>query len=441
MLARAAALPHIELAGFSESYAIVFESNYRYVSLEYGGALFFNFGHAVTLVHDGTMVQYYFSDAVVVNTIRVVTTGNDTGWYINGVVYLPAVFNASDTLRISCIAAFNYTMYDVSETEFFDTSYLKLSGSLMSSAVSNFPMSDFSALYLVIGNFSSGRFTVTVGDVQLECRRDGLNYRFIVDGNAIFIRTSNQAFVVSLVREYEQYTMTVTQVRIVGTSYEQLSPSSTLTWSDTEDARASSVVIAYSSADARIYDILVKTASMSVSLPDRMMTDQSNIVTGDGLSMGIKHWEIGTSMTLGDWVITRVSAYNLAVTYTPDNVTRMVAYRDAFSVIWDDGLTVNDVTLFENTSVPTTLDVSGYVRYSAVSGVDVTVTSEKVLRAGDLSFDLQEYALYVLILAIMSASAVAYISRRYGFVWMDMIEFYGATLFLILGAMAILGVA
>lgn len=441
VLTRAAALPHVEIPGFSESFAIVFESNYRYVSLEYGGALFFNFGHAITLVHDGTMTQYYFTDAVSVNTIRVVTTGNDTGWYINEIVYLPAVFNASDTMRISCIAPFDYTMYDVSDTEFFDTSYLKLSGSLSSEAVSIFQTSDFSALYLVVGEFSSGMFTVTVGDVQLECRRDGLNYRFIVDGHEIFIRTSNQAFVVSLVRTYEQYVLEVTQVRIVGTSYEQLAPSSILSWVDTDEAVASSVVVAYTSAEARIYDILVQTASQSVSLPDRIMTDQSNTVTGDGLSMDIRFWDVGTSITLGDWVITRASTHNLAVTYTPDNVTRTVAYRDAFSVLWDDGLRVNDVMLFTNTSIPATMDVSGYLRYSEANGIDVTVTSEKVLTAGDLSFDLQEYALYVLILALLTASAVAYISRRYGFGWMDLIEFYGASLFLILGAMAILGVA
>lgn len=441
VLTRAAALPHVEIPGFSESLAIVFESNYRYVSLEYGGALFFNFGHAITLVHDGTMTQYYFTDAVFVNTIRVVTTGNDTGWYINEIVYLPAMFNASDTMRISCIAPFDYTMYDVSDTEFFDTSYLKLSGSLSSEAVSIFQPSDFSALYLVVGEFSSGMFTVTVGDVQLECRRDGLNYRFIVDGHEIFIRTSNQAFVVSLVRTYEQYVLEVTQVRIVGTSYEQLAPSSILSWVDTDEAVASSVVVGYSSAEARIYDILVQTASQSVSLPDRIMTDQSNTVTGDGLSMDIGFWDVGTSITLGDWVITRASTHNLAVTYTPDNVTRTVAYRDAFSVLWDDGLSVNDVLLFTNTSIPVTVDVSGYLRYSEVNGIDVTVTSEKVLTAGDLSFDLQEYALYVLILALLTASAVAYISRRYGFGWMDLVEFYGASLFLILGAMAILGVS
>jgi hypothetical protein len=275
----------------------------------------------------------------------------------------------------------------------------------------------------------------------LQCRRDGLNYRFIVDGNEVFIRTANQAFVVSLVRNYEQYVLTVTQVRIIGTSYEQLAPSSTLSWADTDDAVASSVAVAYTSAEARIYDILVQTASQSVSLPDRIMTDQSNTVTDDGLSMDISFWDVGTSITLGDWVITRASTHNLAVTYTPDNVTRTVAYRDAFSVLWDDGLRVNDVMLFTNTSIPATMDVSGYLRYSEVNGIDVTVTSEKVLSAGDLSFDLQEYALYVLILALLTASAVAYISRRYGFGWMDLIEFYGASLFLILGAMAILGVA
>ncbi|MFB1502214.1 hypothetical protein, partial [Thiocapsa sp. N5-Cardenillas] len=439
VLIRAAQLPGVNVA-VGEDTVLVFEGNYRYLTVTYGDAYLINFGKSMTLIApNGTVTIYHFTEAFSINTIRVFDDMNASGYYINGVIYLETEFVDGGDLYISTLYDFGYSLYDTSDTEFFDTSYLKLSGNLVSSAVSAFAESEFAALTVVVGQFQSGRIFVTVGDLVLDVRRDGLNYRFTMDGNEIMIRSANQDFIITVVREYEGYTMTVIPARVIGSDYTQIAPERTLQWVDTGSHVASSVAITYSSAEVRIYSIVVRTQSTIQTLPDRILTNQSNIITGDGLTLNVSFWGIGTVLTFGQYTITRTATNVLTVNDTVNNVTTTVPYAHTLSVLWEDAFEVNGRVISANATAPDTVNVNGYLRFSSATETDVTYVTEQVLRVGEeMSFDISQYAVYVLFLSLMSIALIGYFATRAGFGWMEMIEVYGSLIFLIIGCMAVL---